>query len=222
MTTAQAGEITSETRKTSPLVVLLQVAWMSILVGLFMQVAVTAALQLAGGPANEWSAFLRDAAQKVAWSTLVCAGIALGTVISNARVGVVGLAGMLAAPIAFVIAKTVQKSTGYALNAAPPEEMGTAIFVMMIALRAIEYGSLGLVLTWFARRPSAALRGFLGIGLAAGAIFGGTILAALYFNSHPRMTTPKVALTAVNEVIFPMCCALVLYASRVFGQLAGK
>ena len=129
---------------------------------------------------------------------------------------------MLAAPIAFVIAKTVQKSTGTALNAAPPEAMGNAIFITLIVLRAVEYGSLGLVLTWLAKQPRAALRGFVGIGLAAGVVFGGAILATLYFNSEPRMPTPKIALTAVNEILFPMCCAFVLYASRVFGQMAGK
>lgn len=208
-----------EARKHDPLTVLLNVAWMSIIVGLFMQVAATVALQMTGGPVGEWKIFLRDAAQKVAWSTLVCAGIALGSVVSNARIGLVGLAGIFAAPIAFVIAKTVQKSAGNALSAAPPEAMGNAIFIALIVLRAIEYGSLGLMLTWFARQPKAALRGFVGIGLAAGVIFGGAILATLYFNSQPRMPTPKIALTAVNEIIFPMCCAFVLYASKVFATL---
>lgn len=205
--------------KRDPLIILLRVAWMSIALGLFMQIVVSVLARLLGSPAGDIAVFLRDAAQKISWYTLVCAGVVLGGVVSGARVAGVGLAGFLAAPIAFVAAKTVQKSAAGALNAAPPEVMGATVFAIVLVLRAAEYATLGAVLTWLAKRPEGTLPRFLMVGLAAGACFGGLVLGTLYAYSDPRLPPTKIAIQATNEVLFPVGCSLILYASNALSRV---
>lgn len=201
------------------LTMLLRVAWMSIALGLGMQFASMAAVRLAGGPAAEFGAFLRDLSQKVAWSTLVCVGVALGTTVANAvRPVALGIAGFLAAPVAFVAAKTVQKSTAQAVGIAPPEDLGALVFATVLLLRALEYAALGATLAWLARRASSSAWNFVVAGLAAGVVFGGAVLCVLYANANPRMPTPRVISMAVNEMFFPLGCALVLFAAKCLGD----
>jgi multisubunit Na+/H+ antiporter MnhF subunit len=206
------------TEPTDRLATLLRVAWMSILLGLGMQFVSMAAVRLAGGPAAELGAFLRDLTQKIAWSTLVCVGVALGSTVAAARPIALGLAGFLAAPIAFVAAKTVQKSTAQAVGVAPPEELGAWVFSIVLILRAVEYATLGATLAWLARRATSSFGTFVMSGFTAGLLFGGSVLSVLFFNSNPRMPTPRVISAAINELFFPVGCSLVLFAAKCLGE----
>lgn len=200
------------------LATLLRVAWLSVLLGLGMQFVAITAVRLAGGPAAELGMFLRDLTQKVAWSTLVCVGVALGSTIAAARPIALGIAGFLAAPIAFVAAKALQKSTAHAVGVAPPDELGAWMFSLILVLRAIEYATLGATLAWLARRTSTSVATFIAAGFAAGLVFGGTALGMLYFSSNPRMPMPRVISAAINELFFPVGCALVLFTAKCVGE----
>jgi hypothetical protein len=88
----------------------------------------------------------------------------------------------------------------------------------VLIIRAAEYAALGSVVAWLGSRAWARLRHFSLSGLAAGTVFGLTLVLVLYLNSDPRMPRPKVAAQAVNELLFPIGCALVLYAANVLAR----
>lgn len=199
---------------------LIHAAWMAILLGLFMQIIVSSSGALAGGPLATYVEQFRDGAQKVSWSTLVCLGVAAGTAASKARVRAAGIAGLIAAPAAFVTAKMVQKSTATALGVAPAPDQTTAIFIAIISLKALQYGLLGGAVAWIAGKRWGGLRAHLGIGFLVGVIFGGAIIAITYFSAAVPPPAPKVVAQAVNEVIFPMGCATVLFAAGAIGRRA--
>ena len=56
-----------------------------------------------------------------------------------------------------------------------------------------------------------------GVGLASGLLFGGPLLA-LTFQAMPQLTAAAVVARSVNELFFPVGCALVLYASDTLGK----
>ncbi len=76
---------------------LLRVAWLAILLGFVMEALL---LLFAAGfgifPGLE--SMISDLAGKVTWSTLVCAGLALGTAASRSRAPLMGVLGLFAAP----------------------------------------------------------------------------------------------------------------------------
>ena len=54
--------------------------------------------------------------QKISWATIVCVGLALGRAASAARAPLMGLMGLLAAPLAFNVARTLHQGTTKALQ----------------------------------------------------------------------------------------------------------
>src|SRR5262245_6922896 len=77
---------------------LLRVAWMSILLGLGVELLLVIIAAIFGAMTGA-APLIADAIQKVTWSVLVCSGIALGTAASkSARAATMGLLGLLSAP----------------------------------------------------------------------------------------------------------------------------
>src|SRR5215203_2249612 len=89
---------------------LLMVAWMSIVLGLVIElllIIVTAVF----GTIGDAKPFVADAAQKVSWSMLVCVGLTLGTAAApSIRALATGFLGLLSAPLAFMVAKMVHRA----------------------------------------------------------------------------------------------------------------
>lgn len=56
---------------------LLNVAWLSVLLGLGMEILLILAAAYFGSD-NATAAIIADAVQKISWSTLVCSGVAVG------------------------------------------------------------------------------------------------------------------------------------------------
>lgn len=125
---------------------------------------------------------------------------------------------MFAAPLSFVAARMVQKGIAGALSVAPPDSMGSAMFLMVLLLKAAEYGTLGLAVAWLGGAAWARMRHFTLAGLGAGLVSGLALVVTLYLQCDPRMPRPKVAAQSINEILFPMGCSLVLYASTVLGR----
>jgi hypothetical protein len=208
MSGASVASTTAAPRDTAGM--LLRVAWASIVLGLLMQVLT----MLAAGALGALAEFVRDLAQKITWSGVVCSGLALGTAASRARPAWTGLAGLLAAPLAFILARAAHKGVGSAVNA-PVPDMAVLIFWTLLLLKALEYGLLGLLLARVAERyPAAAhARTFALVGLSLGVVFGAAICSVAYFGASKPPPFAKLVGQAINEVVFPIGCALVIYGA---------
>ena len=191
---------------------LFRVAWFAILLGLALQgVLLLAALGF--GRELQLNAVIAETVNKVAWAFLVCFGLALGAASSRAGPKIFAIAGLLAAPIAFVLARALHKSIAQALDVAGA---GSSESVLLFAtLKAVEYGCLGYLLALVAQRYGAGLYSFTGVGLAIGFVF-----CAIVISMVAPQPVPVLVARGINEVIFPVGCSLVIYAAEVLGKRA--
>lgn len=199
---------------------ILRVAWLSIGLGIILEILLLVLAAFAGTAGNTPKPFIADLFQKVSWSFIVCVGLAFGTTASKARAGVMGFLGLVSAPLGFSIARAVHKGVGQALGMAAAG--GTFPFLIAI-VKGIEYGVLGAVLGWLSRRSAKASLGtHVGIGLAIGLTFGSAIVALLVRAAPAPPTVVDLAARGINEILFPIGCSVVLYAADAMGKkLAG-
>ncbi|HZC18899.1 MAG TPA: hypothetical protein VE225_04245, partial [Rubrobacteraceae bacterium] len=84
--------------------VLLRVAWLAILLGFVMEALLL--LFAAGfGIFPGLKPVAADLLRQVSWSTIVCVGLALGSAVTHLRSQLMGIFGLLAAPLAFTISR---------------------------------------------------------------------------------------------------------------------
>jgi hypothetical protein len=171
-----------------PWATLLRVAWLAIVLGLLLQLALLLVTAGFGNVAGSRS-LLAETCRTVSWSLLVCVGVALGRVAAKARVPPEGVTGLLAAPLALTAANTVQKGVAEALNAAGPHPGPAPLWVL--AIKAAGYGCLGLALGWVGRRARGSARGHVTAGLVTGIVFGGAFLTLVVQSAHPPLSTPR-------------------------------
>jgi len=193
---------------------LLRVAWLAILLGLLLQLALLLAAAGLGifaglGP------LVAETARNLGWSVLVCTGVAVGRVAAKGRPPLMGIAGLLAAPLALTIANTIQKGMAAALNL--PQAAGTAS-VWVLGLKAAEYGCLAAALGWIGRRAWAGAPAYAAAGLLAGIVFGGAALTVVAQSAPTALSTAALMVKGVNELVFPVGCALVIFAAEVLGK----
>jgi hypothetical protein len=194
------------------------IALMSVVLGLTVQLAILALKVMSGGV---WPgvSVVADAAQGVTWALLVCTGVGIGTSIMRARAHIVGLLGALVAPAAVAAAKGMQSLVASALDLAVQDAVMSLGAVSLV--RAFEYGLLGYLLGSLARRGEARLSLYLAAGAAVGVVLGGAVIGLnAWLAAGAAMTygAPQVATGIVNEMLFPIGCALVIYG----GQMVGK
>jgi hypothetical protein len=195
-----------------PWATLLRVAWLAILLGLLLQLAV---LLVAAGFGNDISPrpLLAETLKTVSWSLLVCVGVALGRVAAKGQVPLEGVTGLLAAPLALTAANTVQKGVAEAVGAAGVPAGPAPVWVL--AIKAAEYGALGLALEWMGRRAWHSAFGHLAVGLLTGVVFGGVFLAVVVQSAPTPLATPALVARGLNELLFPVGCALVVFIAEV-------
>jgi hypothetical protein len=192
--------------------IVLKVAWLAILLGFIIEVIlITVAISLS--QVQGLKPFIADLAQKISWSTIVCVGIALGTATSKLRVQMMGLAGMLAAPLAFNIARTLQKTVAETLALATTAATGPSPFLMGL-VKGVEYACLGAALGWVGKKPWGKAPAYIATGLITGALFGGSVLAVTLFTAKEPVAPAELLSKAINELLFPVGCSLVLFASN--------
>ena len=185
---------------------LIRVAWMAIVLGVVMQV-----LSLVAGASA--SALVRDTILKITWSSLVCFAVAVGTAAaSQMRPAAMGLAGFFAAPAAFAIVRALQKAFSTASGAASGQALAVVLLVALI--KAAEYGCFGMITGWLTTERFPHAWPYVTVGALVGLFFGGMTSIVLAAGSAAN---PLPLL--VNEVLFPMGCALVLFLS---GLLRGS
>ena len=192
---------------------LLRVAWLAIALGLAME----ALLLLLGSRFGELlgvKSIVADLAKNLSWSVFVCTGLAVGTAASQARAPAMGLMGLLAAPAAFEVSRVVHKGT---LEALDISGSGDTSPVLVAVIKGFEYGCLGLAVGWLGRRPWGGAAAHAAAGLAVGLVFGGAIVV-LTVPSGAQMSVADLVSRGVNEVLFPLGCSLVLYASVNLGE----
>jgi Family of unknown function (DUF5317) len=197
-----------------PKALLLRVAWLAILLGLALQLALLLAAAGLGIFAG-LRPLVAEAARTLGWSVLVCTGVAVGRVAAKGRPPLMGVAGLLAAPLALTVANTIQKGIAAALDV--PQAAGTTP-LWVLALKAAEYGCLAAALGWVGRRPWAGAPAYAAVGLLAGIVFGGVALTVVA-QSAPTPLSPAVLMAkGVNELVFPVGCALVIFAAEILGK----
>jgi hypothetical protein len=195
-----------------PWATLLRVAWLAIALGLLLQVALL--LVAAGfGPVAGPGGLLAETLKTVSWSLLVCVGVALGRVAAKGQVPLEGVTGLLAAPLALTAANTVQKGVAEAVDAAGVPAGPAPLWVL--AIKAAEYGALGLALNWVGRRAWHSALGHLAVGLLVGVVFGGVFLAVVVQSAPTPLATSALVARGLNELLFPVGCALVVFIAEV-------
>lgn len=198
---------------------LLHVAWMGILLGLAIEM-VLVAIALTFTDVNSVKPFLADLVQKVSWSALVCVGLAFGTAVSKMRVPGMGLAGLLSAPLAFNIARSLHKGVAQGIGLAATAPSGL-VLLLISALKGVEYGCLGTIVAWVQKRTWGGALAHAGVGLLMGAVFGAAILAVMVWLAPKPIPPVELLSRAANEVLFPIGCSFVLYAAEVIGKKTG-
>jgi hypothetical protein len=197
---------------------LLRVAWLAIALGIAME----GLLLLIGAGLGEslgLGAIAADLVGNVTWSVLVCCGLAVGTAVSKARVPVMGLLGLLAAPPAFEVSRVLHKGTLEALATTGGGHEALSPILLGV-IKGVEYGCLGLAIAWVGQRPWGGAAAHVAVGLLVGLIFGGTIVV-LTMGSTPPPTAADTLSVGVNEAIFPIGCSLILFSAGALGKRVG-
>jgi hypothetical protein len=194
----------------------LHVCWLSILLGLAIQISLLA-VSVAFGRVPKLNPLIVDFAQRITWSTIVCSSISVAMAASKMHESFMGLAGMLSASIAFKIARAVQKGVGAALGAAPVVAKGPSPLVLGL-LKGVEYGCLAAILAWMIKRRSRGAIAHAAIGLGTGVFFGAIVLGYTYWTNFQLFSAADVVSRGLNEVLFPVGCSLVLFATEVWGK----
>lgn len=193
-----------------------RVAWLSIGLGISFEILLLVLAAFTGTAGESGRPALADLAQKVSWSFLVCVGLAFGTAARKIREVVMGGLGFLAAPLAFVAAKAIHKGLGQALGTIAPGAPFT--FPLLIAgLKALEYGALGALLGYASQR-NKSLAFHAAAGIATGLTFGVLLVWAGVRSQAGPVGAVDLVGRVINEILFPLGCSLVIYASEAFGR----
>lgn len=192
-----------------------RIAVWAVALGFVMQLLVLAAKTAAGADIPA-ATFAADVAGGVAWSTIVCAGAAIGVTTMRASAAAAGLIAALFAPIAVAASKAANQMVAAAVSAAG--KPAAVSLIGLAATKAVEYGLLGYLLAHLARKGVARPAPYLGSGAAVGLVFGAI---ALSLKSFAGAGAAELAATAVNELIFPIGCAAVVYGGVAVAQAAG-
>jgi len=193
----------------------LNVAWMAIVLGLTIEVLLVIVIFTFRTPTGA-APIIADAAQKVTWSVIVCVGLAFGSTAAKIRAQIMGGLGLVSAPAAFVSARSVHKGVLDMLGGAAPGAGPSPL--VLGSVKAIEYAVLGFLIGMIAMRAWGGLRAHLTIGLACGVVFGGFIVAYSVHASPTPVPLPGLLSRGINEILFPVGCALALYAGQAFGN----
>jgi hypothetical protein len=195
---------------------LFRVAWLAILLGFAMEALLL--LFAAGfGSLPGLKPIAADLVRQVSWSTIVCVGLALGTAVSKARAPLMGILGLLAAPLAFTVSRSIHQGAVKTLEIAGSGADAPPVLLLAV-LKAVEYACLGLAIGWIGRRAWGGLSAHVATGLVLGLVFGSTIVALTYQMSPEPPATAALVSRGVNEILFPVGCSLVLFAATAMGQ----
>ncbi|MCC7352168.1 MAG: hypothetical protein IT330_00320 [Anaerolineae bacterium] len=217
------SDIGTTTRPTLPAPVIrraiLQVAWLSILLGLVLEAVVVVAV-VGFRSVQTVAPLVPDLTQKITWSLIVCVGIAAGKWLSRSHAPSTGLAGLIAAPLGFHVARALQKAVTVALQLSLGSVLASPILLSVSLLKGLEYGCLGAILAWLGKQPGRGLAAHVTAGAVVAATFGSAILYLMAWGRAQPAVTLAFISSHVNEYLFPIGCSIVVFASDRLGRLA--
>ena len=197
---------------------LLRVAWLSILLGFVMEAVKLLSAAGVGVFPGLNLAVVADLVGQISWSTIVCVGLAIGTAMSKFRASLMGFLGLLSAPIAFGVSRSLHQGVSQSLaiweTASGP---GPSLYILAV-LKAVEYACLGAALGWIGSRAWGGALAHVAVGLVVGIFFGGAIVAATYWTSPEPPTAADLVVRGFNELLFPVGCSLVLFSAQALGK----
>lgn len=207
---------TTPARSDVPRTLLHAAAW-SVALGIALELAAVAIFAL-GGRESGVPAIVADLAAKVSWATLVCGGLAVGGSLARGQPASGAIAGLLLAPAAFVIARAVHKGACQTLSVAAPGAGAIPTFALA-GLKSAQYGLFG----WFVFRNVWRSNGSAARSALIGFVFGTAFAAILVVWTRavaPQANWLDLGARAVNEILFPIGCALVIHTgARAAGAL---
>jgi hypothetical protein len=196
---------------------LLRASWWAILIGLALEGIQLAVVAASNGPAPAADVVMAESVQKMSWSTLVCVALAWGTAATRAGPAAVGLLGLFSAPAGFAIARALHKIAAQALSITVPA--GGPSPWALAGVKAAEYAVFGVLVTRLVRRPELKLAAYARTGLIVGVIFGAALLALMDHAAAPDgLPTPMLVSRGLNELLFPVGCACVLWVTGVLSR----
>jgi hypothetical protein len=191
-------------------------AWMAVALAFALE-ALTALGAFTLGRTSSAQVFLASVGQKIGWGTLVCVGLAFAKAFKPKDAGAAAWAGILGAPAAFTIARAIHKglaqAMGFDIAATAP-----MLLLLLATIKALEYGVLGAVLARLDERSSATVGNYLRTGCWVAVVFGGAALGALAAFGSRSPTAADWLARAINELLFPIGCALILFAASAAGK----
>jgi hypothetical protein len=199
--------------QTSPAQRIAGLAALSVALGFGVQALVLAAKMLAGAYVPQ-AVLLVDVASGVAWSVVVCLGTSLGVTAARGRTALAGLVAALFAPLAVAAAKAANQAMAAAIGIIL--KPGVVPLVALAGLKSLEYGVLGYLLARLSFRDEDRLRPYVLTGLGIGLLFGAAALGLRLWAG--TATAADIAAAAINEAVFPVGCAAVVYAGRMMGR----
>jgi hypothetical protein len=181
-----------------------------IALSLILIVLLEALLLLAAATSGSFGSpvpFLIDLVEKMPWALFVCTGVWLGLKIGHSRLLLAMLAGLVAAPIGSLLLRAVAEGAHAFAFASLPKGPSP---LLVAAIKGVEYACLGFLVGWLGRRTWAASHHHAAAGLTVGIMFGGVLLALNTWASAEPLDLARVMTWAVNELLFPVGCALIL------------
>ncbi len=124
-----------------------------------------------------------------------------------------GILGLLAAPAGFTVARSLHQSAEQVLAVSGTASASQVSLVLIVLLKGVEYGCLGVALGWIGQRPWGGALAHIAAGLTMGVIFGGAMVSITYAAASEPLSAGQVIFMSVNEVIFPVGCSLVLFVA---------
>lgn len=219
-----AAPSAATTSRAAAVQMIYRVAWMSVILGLFVQLLVVIALVFVGERLGSVEKLINDTARSVTWPFIVCVGIAFGKAAAKLRAPAatarfMGIGGLLAAPVAFTAARMVHKSLGQALSL-DAAGVATWAVISLTILKTAQYGFLGNALGRIEDKPWGGWKAHAAVGFAAGVVFG--IGALIIQATHKTPTTSEWITNSINEIIVPVGCALIVFASGRMGKVLAE
>lgn len=189
---------------------LLKIVYMTIALGVAIEVAQYILLLVLqnGSPLKQ---FIADFAGKVTWTYIVCAAIALATALTGSMAKT-GLAALVSVPVGLYLATIIHKQalSKFGLDTAIA---GSFSFVP-VAIKALEYGILGILFPLFIKKGKSFSH-FILTALAAGIIFGMCQVIYKISSAAAEIPLAKLLPLFLNELIIPVGCSCIIYASKV-------
>lgn len=189
---------------------MLRGAWLGVFLGLLIEMMVLL-VQVLQGVLPETVTLVADTVQKISWSSLICAILAAGQSAARGKISSAGVVGLVGAPIAFLLARSLHKAM---LELLGKESAPTAIAWLGAGIKGIEYALLGALMLWLADRDAGwkwhAFAGAL-VGLA-------TYALVLWWLPAGGDAVQR----AIIEIVHPIGCALAVHAATTFSHHLGS